>query len=51
MSVSPGSVATPLLEKTPFAPRMKPADVAEVIAWCAGEAPDAMTGADVEVFG
>jgi hypothetical protein len=26
-------------------------DVARVIAWCAGDAPDAMTGANVEVFG
>jgi NAD(P)-dependent dehydrogenase (short-subunit alcohol dehydrogenase family) len=51
MSVSPGSVETAMLEKTPFAPLMKPEDVARVIAWCAGEAPDAMTGADVEVFG
>ena len=51
MSVSPGSVATAMLEKTPFAPRMRPEDVAGVIAWCAGEAPDAMTGADVEVYG
>ncbi len=51
MSVSPGSVGTAMLEKTPFPPRMKPEDVAEVIAWCAGEAPDAMTGADLEVYG
>ncbi len=51
MSVSPGSVATAMLEQTPFAPRMRPEEVAGVIAWCAGEAPDAMTGADVEVFG
>ncbi len=51
MSVSPGSVATAMLEKTPFPARMRPEEVAGVIAWCAGEAPDAMTGADVEVFG
>lgn len=51
MSVSPGSVETAMLEKTPFAPRMRPEDVAGVIAWCAAEAPDAMTGADVEVYG
>lgn len=51
MSVSPGGVATGMLEKTPFAAGMRPEDVAGVIAWCAGEAPDAMTGADVEVFG
>ncbi len=51
LAVSPGSVDTEMLKKTPFAPSMAPADVAKVIAWCAGEAPDAMTGANVEVFG
>ncbi|HEU4381885.1 MAG TPA: SDR family NAD(P)-dependent oxidoreductase [Anaeromyxobacteraceae bacterium] len=51
MSVSPGSVATAMLEKTPFGPRMRPEHVAAVIAWCAAEAPDAMTGADLEVYG
>jgi 3-oxoacyl-[acyl-carrier protein] reductase len=51
MAVSPGSVATAMLEKTPFAPQMTPADVARVIAWCAAEAPDAMTGSNLEVFG
>lgn len=51
MSVSPGSVHTAMLERTPFGPGMRAEDVARVIAWCAGEAPDAMTGADVEVYG
>jgi NAD(P)-dependent dehydrogenase (short-subunit alcohol dehydrogenase family) len=51
LAVSPGSVDTEMLKKTPFAPAMSPADVARVIAWCAGEAPDAMTGSNVEVFG
>ncbi len=51
LAVSPGSVATDMLKKTPFAPVMSPADVAKVIAWCGGEAPDAMTGSNVEVFG
>ena len=51
LAVSPGSVDTEMLKKTPFAPAMKPADIARVIAWCAGEAPDAMTGANMEVFG
>ena len=50
-AVSPGSVDTDMLKQTPFCPDMTPADVAEVIAWCAGEAPEAMTGANVEVFG
>ncbi len=51
IAVSPGSVDTAMLRKTAFAPQMSPADVARVIAWCAGEAPDAMNGANMEVFG
>jgi NAD(P)-dependent dehydrogenase (short-subunit alcohol dehydrogenase family) len=51
LSVSPGSVDTEMLAKTPFLPDMRPEDVARVIAWCAGEAPDAMTGANLEVYG
>jgi len=51
MSVSPGSVDTRMLRGTSFAPAMTSEDVAKVIAWCAAEAPDAMTGANVEVFG
>ncbi len=51
LAVSPGSVDTAMLRQTPFAPDMGPDDVARVVAWCAGEAPDAMTGANVEVFG
>jgi NAD(P)-dependent dehydrogenase (short-subunit alcohol dehydrogenase family) len=51
LAVSPGSVDTDMLKKTPFRPDMTPEDVARVIAWCAAEAPDAMTGANVEVFG
>ncbi len=51
LAVSPGSVDTEMLRKTPFAPEMSPADVARVILWCAGEAPDAMTGANLEVYG
>jgi NAD(P)-dependent dehydrogenase (short-subunit alcohol dehydrogenase family) len=51
LSVSPGSVDTAMLKKTPFPPDMQPEEVAKVIAWCAAEAPDAMTGANVEVYG
>ncbi len=51
LAVSPGSVATAMLQMTPFQARMTPEAVARVIAWCAGEAPDAMTGANVEVHG
>ena len=51
LAVSPGSVDTEMLKQTPFAPQMRAEEVADVIAWCAAEAPDAMTGANVEVFG
>ncbi|HET8724782.1 MAG TPA: SDR family oxidoreductase [Anaeromyxobacteraceae bacterium] len=51
MTISPGSVDTRMLAQTPFPPVMQPEDVARVVGWCAGEAPDAMIGADVEVFG
>ena len=51
LSVSPGGVNTEMLRRTPFAPAMGAEDVAKVIAWCAAEAPDAMTGSNVEVFG
>ena len=51
MTVSPGSVDTRMLAQTPFPPAMGPEDVARVVGWCAAEAPDAMMGSDVEVFG
>jgi 3-oxoacyl-[acyl-carrier protein] reductase len=51
MTVSPGSVDTRMLAQTPFPPAMSPGDVARVVGFCAAEAPDAMTGSDVEVFG
>jgi hypothetical protein len=40
-----------MLAATPFAPEMQPGEVARVVGWCAAEAPAAMTGSDVEVFG
>ena len=49
--VLPGSVDTAMLKKTPFAPDLKPNEVAEVVRFLAGEAPFAMTGSAVEVFG
>jgi NAD(P)-dependent dehydrogenase (short-subunit alcohol dehydrogenase family) len=51
VSVSPGSVDTEMLARTPFSPEMKPEEVARVVAWAAGEAPDAITGANLEVYG
>jgi NAD(P)-dependent dehydrogenase (short-subunit alcohol dehydrogenase family) len=51
MTVSPGSVETRMLAQTPFPPAMSAESVARVVGFCAAEAPDAMTGSDVEVFG
>jgi NAD(P)-dependent dehydrogenase (short-subunit alcohol dehydrogenase family) len=51
ITVSPGSVDTRMLAQTPFPPAMTPGDVARVVGWCAAEAPDAMNGGEVEVFG
>jgi NAD(P)-dependent dehydrogenase (short-subunit alcohol dehydrogenase family) len=51
LAVSPGSVDTELLAQTPFPPRMAPEDVARVVVFAALDAPDAMTGANLEVFG
>jgi 3-oxoacyl-[acyl-carrier protein] reductase len=47
----PGSVDTEMLQKTPFEPEMQPRDVAQVVRFLAGDAPFAMTGSAVEVFG
>ncbi len=51
LAVSPGSTETRMLRQTRLAPEMSPEEVGQVIAWCAGEAPAAMTGANLEVFG
>jgi NAD(P)-dependent dehydrogenase (short-subunit alcohol dehydrogenase family) len=51
LAVSPGSTDTEMLRRTPFPPRMTPEDVAKVIAFAALDAPDAATGANLEVFG
>ena len=49
--VLPGSVDTQMLEKTPFPPDIQPREVAQVVRFLAAEAPLAMTGSAVEVFG
>jgi NAD(P)-dependent dehydrogenase (short-subunit alcohol dehydrogenase family) len=51
VAVSPGSVDTELLRRTPFPPEMTPEDVARVVAFAALDAPDAITGANLEVHG
>ncbi|MBI5067437.1 MAG: SDR family oxidoreductase [Deltaproteobacteria bacterium] len=50
-AVSPGSTDTEMLRQTPFEPEVEPGEVARVVRWCGLEAPDAMTGANLEVYG
>ena len=50
-AVLPGSVQTQMLEQTAFPPRMRPEDVARVVKFLCTDAPFAMTGSAVEVFG
>jgi len=50
-AVSPGSVDTDMLKGSGFDPAMTAEEVAGVIRYLAVQAPDAMRGARVEVFG
>jgi len=52
-AVCPGSVDTAMLRQgLPGAePAMTPDDVAKVVLFCAADAPDAATGAILDVFG
>jgi len=51
VGVSPGSVDTAMLAKTPFEPAMTADDVARVVSFAALDAPAAVTGANLEVHG
>ena len=51
LAVLPGSVDTDMLKQTPFAPNITADEVAGVVSYCALDAPSAMNGACVEVFG
>jgi 3-oxoacyl-[acyl-carrier protein] reductase len=51
VAVSPGSVDTEMLRQTPYAPAMTADDVARVVVFAALDAPPAITGANLEVFG
>jgi 3-oxoacyl-[acyl-carrier protein] reductase len=51
MCVMPGSVDTDMLRGSGFSPAMQPDDVARTVAWVALEAPDAMNGSCVDIFG
>ncbi|MBL8949249.1 MAG: SDR family oxidoreductase [Myxococcaceae bacterium] len=50
-AVSPGTVDTDMVKGSGFDPAMTPDEVAGVIRYLAVQAPDAMRGARVEVFG
>jgi 3-oxoacyl-[acyl-carrier protein] reductase len=50
-AICPGSVDTEMLQGSGFDPKMAPADIAKVALYLAGEAPAALTGACVDVFG
>jgi 3-oxoacyl-[acyl-carrier protein] reductase len=49
--VLPGSVDTAMLENTTFEPELEASDIAQVVRFLASDAPFAMTGSAVEVFG
>jgi len=51
MCVMPGSVSTRMLEGSGFAPRMTPEEVAELVVYAALDAPAAMNGSAIEMFG
>ena len=51
MGVAPGSVDTDMLRRSGFDPAMQPGEVAIVVRFLATEAPAAMQGSVVEMFG
>lgn len=51
LSVLPGSVDTAMLVGSGFDPQMTPEDVASTIVYAALDAPDAMNGSSIEIFG
>ena len=51
MSILPGSVDTSMLEGSGFNPQMTPEDVAKTIVYAALDAPSAMNGSSLEIFG
>ncbi len=51
LAVLPGSVATSMLAGSGFPPRMTAEEIAGVVAYAALDAPDAMNGSAIEVFG
>jgi len=50
-AICPGSVDTDMLVGSGFPPLMSPDDVAGIVLWLASEAPVALTGSCIDVFG
>jgi 3-oxoacyl-[acyl-carrier protein] reductase len=51
VALLPGSVETDMLRATPFEPTMKPEDVAAAVVYYGLDAPSALAGATIEMFG
>ena len=51
VAILPGSVDTDMLVGSGFAPQMSAADVASMIVHAALDAPDAINGSAIEMFG
>jgi 3-oxoacyl-[acyl-carrier protein] reductase len=51
MAVMPGAVATSMLDGSGFMPQMTAEDVARTVVFAALDAPDAMNGSAIEIFG
>jgi 3-oxoacyl-[acyl-carrier protein] reductase len=51
MSILPGSVDTDMLVGSGFSPQMTPDDVARAVVFAALDAPPAMNGSSIELFG
>lgn len=50
-AVLPGSVDTDMLKGSGFTPVLEPEEIADVVLWLCGKAPEGMAGSLVEVFG
>lgn len=51
MALNPGSVDTDMLRGSPYPPQMGPGDVASFLAYLALDAPDALHGSAIDMFG
>ena len=51
MCVLPGSVDTAMLRGSGFSPQMSPDEVAKLVVYATLDAPDAMNGSAIEMFG